>query len=202
MARLTGLPAGLGHLAALAGQLSALECEVERIEGWGRTLGRALLEGRRLLAVGNGGSAAQAQHLTAELVGRYCDDRIPFSAIALHADTSSLTAIANDYGMHEAFARQVRAHGRRGDILVALSTSGRSPNVLASVAAAQELGVTAWGISGPRPNPLAELCDDALIVDSPANPTVQEVHLVVVHLLCAAVDIEVGCSSPQEAVVR
>lgn len=198
MARLSGLPAGLGHLAALAGPLRKLEDEVERIDRWGRTLGRALLEGRRLLAVGNGGSAAQAQHLTAELVGRYCDDRIPFSAIALHADTSSLTAIANDYGVHEAFARQVRAHGRPGDILIALSTSGRSPNVLSSVAAAQGLGLTAWGITGPGPNSLADLCDEALSIESPAKPTVQEVHLVVVHLLCAAIDIEVGCSSPRD----
>ncbi|CAN5174340.1 SIS domain-containing protein [soil metagenome] len=198
MARLSGLPAGLGHLAALAGPLRKLEEEVERIDRWGRTLGRALLEGRRLLAVGNGGSAAQAQHLTAELVGRYCDDRIPFSAIALHADTSSLTAIANDYGVHEAFARQVRAHGRPGDILIALSTSGSSANVVSSVAAAQGLGLTAWGITGPGPNPLADLCDEALSIESPAKPTVQEVHLVVVHLLCAAIDIEVGCSSPRD----
>ena len=201
MARLSGLPAGRGHLEALTGPLRALEGEVDRIDHWGRSLGRALLEGRRLLAVGNGGSAAQAQHLTAELVGRYCDERRPFSAIALHADTSSWTAIANDYGVHEAFSRQVRAHGRRGDVLLALSTSGRSPNVLASVAAAQELGLTAWGLTGPGPNPLADICDEAVTVESRAAPTVQEVHLVIVHLLCAAVDIEVGCSSPQERVL-
>jgi D-sedoheptulose 7-phosphate isomerase len=157
-----------------------------------------LLQGRRLLAVGNGGSAAQAQHLTAELVGRYCDDRIPFSAIALHADTSSLTAISNDYGVDEAFSRQVRAHGRPGDVLVALSTSGRSPNVLASVAAARGLGLTVWGLTGPAPNPLAAACDEALSVHSPSGATVQEVHLVAVHLLCAAIDIEAGCSVPQE----
>jgi D-sedoheptulose 7-phosphate isomerase len=198
---MSGLPAGRVHLEALAGPLRALEDEVERIDRWGRTLGRALLEGRRLLAVGNGGSAAQAQHLTAELVGRYCDDRIPFSAIALHADTSSSTAIANDYGLSEVFARQVRAHGRPGDVLVALSTSGRSPNVLASVAAARGLGITAWGMTGPGPNPLADACDEAVTIESPAAPTVQEVHLIIVHLLCAAIDLEVGCSSAREDVL-
>ena len=151
--------------------------------------------------MGNGGSAAQAQHLTAELVGRYCDERIPFSAIALHTDTSSWTAIANDYGVNEAFARQVRAHGRPGDILIALSTSGRSPNVLASVAAAQALGLTAWGLTGTGPNPVADICDEAVSVEAPATSTVQEVHLIIIHLLCAAIDIEVGCSSAQESVL-
>ena len=199
MARLSGLQTGLGHLAALTEPLRALEDEVPRLERWGRVLGRALLEGRRLLAVGNGGSAAQAQHLTAELVGRYCDERIPFSAVALHADTSAFTAIANDYGVREAFARQVRAHGRPGDILVALSTSGRSLNVLAAVEAARGLGVTSWSLTGPSPNPLTAACDDALSVESPSGATVQEIHLVAVHLLCAAIDIEVGCSVPQRA---
>jgi D-sedoheptulose 7-phosphate isomerase len=199
VARLSGLQTGLGHLAALTAPLRALEDEVPRLDRWGCVLGRALLEGRRLLAVGNGGSAAQAQHLTAELVGRYCDDRIPFSAVALHADTSAFTAISNDYGVSEAFARQVRAHGRPGDVLVALSTSGHSLNVLAAVEAARRLGVTAWGLTGPSPNPLTAACDDALSVESPSGATVQEIHLVAVHLLCAAIDIEVGCSVPQGA---
>ena len=179
---------GRDHLAALAGPLAALEAEVDRIDRWGAVLVRRLLAGGRLLAAGNGGSAAQAQHLTSELVGRYLDDRRPMSAIALHAEGSSLTAITNDYGPDQAFARQVRAHGRPGDVLVALSTSGRSRNVLAAAAAARQAGLVTWALTGRAPNPLADECDEALCVDSPSTPTVQEVHQVVVHLLCAAVD--------------
>jgi D-sedoheptulose 7-phosphate isomerase len=155
---------------------------------WGRRLADVLMPGGRLLALGNGGSAAQAQHLTSELVGRYRDDRPPFSAIALCTEPSAVTAIGNDYGIEEVFARQVRAHGRPGDVLVALSTSGRSANVLAAVDAAADAGLTTWALSGRPGNPLAERCDDALCVDSPHTATVQEIHLIAVHLLCAAVD--------------
>lgn len=193
MRRVEELLSGRAHLAALAGPLAALDAEVDRIDAWGRELGRVLLGGGRLLAVGNGGSAAQAQHLTSELVGRYCDDRRPpFSALALHAESSALTAIANDYGVGEAFARQVRAHGRPGDVLVALTTSGESPNVVAAVEAAVSGGLTAWALTGPAPNTVAELADEALCVDADAAATVQEIHQIVVHLLCAAVDAAVA----------
>ena len=185
---------GREHLAALAGPLESLEQDVDRIEGWGRRLARVLLGGGRLLAVGNGGSAAQAQHLTSELVGRYCHDRTPLSALALHAETSSLTAIANDYGADESFARQVRAHGRPGDVLVVLTTSGRSQNIVAAVEAALDGGLTTWALTGPAPNPVAELCADAVCVDAATTATVQEIHQIVVHLLCAAVDAEVQTS--------
>ena len=182
---------GHAHVRALLGPLAALEREVGRVERWAEQLSRVLLGGGRLLAVGNGGSAAQAQHLTSELVGRYCDDRPPLSAIALHTETSCLTAIGNDYGAGEAFARQVRAHGRPGDVLVALSTSGVSPNVVAAAEAANEMELHTWGLTGARPNPLAELCDDVISVDAPSVATVQEAHLVAVHLLCEAVDARV-----------
>lgn len=188
------LPAGLQHLDALREPLEALRSDVDKISAWGRDLARALQGGRRLLAAGNGGSAAQAQHLTAELVGRYCDDRMPFSALALHVDGSSVTAISNDYGVREVFARQVRAHGRPGDIFVALSTSGCSPNIVAATEEAGAMGMTTWAITGRRPNALVEASHDSLSIDCPATPTVQEIHLVVVHLLCAAVDIEAGVS--------
>ena len=190
----SSLPVGRVHLAALQRPLAELEASVDRIESWGLHLAGVLTAGGRLLAVGNGGSAAQAQHLTSELVGRYRDDRRPFSAIALHAETSSVTAIANDYGADDVFARQVLAHGRRGDVLVALSTSGRSPNVLAAVDAARDCGMTTWAMTGRAPNPLADVCDDAVVVDAPYTATVQEVHQVVVHLLCASVDVAVGAS--------
>jgi len=175
------------HLSALGVALEQLMHESDRLERWGRHLADVLTNGGRLLAAGNGGSAAQAQHLTAELVGRYRAERVPLSAIALHADTSALTAIVNDYGPDEAFARGVRAHGRPGDILVALSTSGRSPNVLAAVRAARERGMLVWALTGTGPNPLTRHADDALVVAA-ATPTVQEVHQVAIHLLCEAVD--------------
>ena len=190
------LPTGRHHLAALAGPLAALEADVDRIDAWGRHLARVLSGGGRLLAAGNGGSAAQAQHLTSELVGRYRDDRPAFSAIALHAESSALTAVVNDYGAAAAFARQVEAHGRPGDVLVAISTSGSSGNVLVAVEAARRRGLTAWGLTGRVPNPLAARCDDTVCVDAPATATVQEVHQVIVHLLCAAVDVTVGAAPP------
>ncbi|MFN2608391.1 MAG: SIS domain-containing protein [Acidimicrobiales bacterium] len=188
------LPTGRAHLAALDRALAALDADVDRIDGWGRHLAGVLTAGGRLLAAGNGGSAAQAQHLTSELVGRYRDDREPFAALSLHAETSSVSAIANDYGWIEGFARQVRAHGRPGDVLVALSTSGRSPNVLAAVAAARRAGLTTWALTGPRPNPLAAACHESVCVEAGATATVQEVHQVVVHLVCARVDVAVGAS--------
>jgi D-sedoheptulose 7-phosphate isomerase len=190
------------HLAALHEPLQALERELVRIEDWGAEAARILIRGGRLLAAGNGGSAAQAQHLTSELVGRYVDERLPLSAIALCTEPSSLTAIGNDYGLEEAFSRQVRAHGRPGDVLVALSTSGRSANVIAAAATAQTCGMTVWGLTGPGPNPLTEVADDAVCIDAPATATVQELHLVVVHLLCEAVEAEVGLRSVSQEVAR
>jgi phosphoheptose isomerase len=178
------------HLDGLRGALAELECELGRLERLGEQVASLLLAGGRLLAVGNGGSAAHAQHLTAELVGRYRSERPALAAICLHADTSALTAIANDYGFEEAFARQVRAHGRPGDVLFAFSTSGGSPNVLAAVAAARECGLLTWGLTGPCPNDLGALCDHGLSVDA-ETPTVQEIHQVIIHLICDAVDTAV-----------
>jgi phosphoheptose isomerase len=186
---------GRAHVAAVVDALRELDGEVERLDRWGRQLADVLVGGGRLLAAGNGGSSAQAQHLTSELVGRYRDDRVPFSAICLCAEVSSVTAISNDYGYAEAFARQVRAHGRPGDVLLALSTSGSSPNVLAAATAARQAGLTTWALTGPGPNPLAARCHEALSVGAAATATVQEVHQVVVHLLCATVDVAVGASS-------
>jgi len=182
------LPTGRRHLAELEPPLRALHDDVPRIERWGEELARVLRDGGRLLAAGNGGSAAQAQHLTAELVGRYRDDRPPFSAIALCAEPSSVTAIGNDYGIEQLFARQVRAHGRPGDVLLALSTSGTSPNIVAAAGAAVELGMRTWALTGAPGNPLAGRSHDCLCVDTPHTATVQEIHLIAIHLLCAAVD--------------
>jgi D-sedoheptulose 7-phosphate isomerase len=186
------LPAGRRHLDELTRPLGDLRRQAPRLESWGRRLAEVLTAGGRLLAAGNGGSAAQAAHLTAELVGRYRDDRPPFSAIALCTDASAVTAIGNDYGIEEVFARQVRGHGRPGDMLLALSTSGESANVLAAVEAARACGMTTWALCGRRGSPLAARCDDALCVESPYTATVQEIHLIAVHLVCAAVDEALG----------
>jgi D-sedoheptulose 7-phosphate isomerase len=186
------LPSGRTHLDQLAGPLAALYGQTERLDRWGRELARSLSAGGRLLAVGNGGSACQAQHLTAEIVGRYRDDRPPYAALALCTETPALTAIGNDYGFEELFARQVRGHGRDGDVLLALSTSGVSPNILAAVEAANAAGLTTFGLTGPAPNPLADAADDAVAIDTPHTATVQELHLVAIHLICAAFDTEIA----------
>jgi phosphoheptose isomerase len=194
------LLSGADHVAALLRALPGLDTDL--LDGWGSRLADVLVGGGRLLCAGNGGSAAQAQHLTAELVGRYRDDRPALSAIALHAESSSVTAIANDYGYDAVFARQVQAHGRPGDVFLGLSTSGRSGNVLAAIEAARNGGLQVWALTGPGPNPIADAADSALAVEAPATATVQEVHQVAVHLLCAAVDLKVGADTPSSAVGR
>lgn len=183
---------GATHIEALRDATRALRGQLDHIERLGAEAAGVLTGGGRLLAAGNGGSAAQAQHLTAELVGRFKDERQPLSAIALHAETSSLTAIGNDYGPAQMYARQVVAHGRAGDVFVGLSTSGRSTNVVEAAEAARTLGMRVWGLTGPRPNPLAACCDDVIAITADSTATVQEVHLVVVHLLCAAIDAAIA----------
>jgi D-sedoheptulose 7-phosphate isomerase len=176
------------HIDATTQAMARLLDDVDRIDRWGRTLAHVLVDGGRLLAAGDGGSAAHAQHLTSELVGRYRDERAALSAIALHAETSTVTAVLNDYGAEMVFARQVCAHGRTGDVLVAISTSGRSRNLLAAASAARETGLHVWAITGGWPNPLARVADDALCIDADTTATVQEVHQVAVHLLCEALE--------------
>jgi D-sedoheptulose 7-phosphate isomerase len=178
----------LQHCDDLLAALGPFRSCAGTLQRWGEELARVLTGGGRLLVAGNGGSAAQAQHLTAEVVGRYREDRAPFSALALHADTSSTTAIANDYGVHEVFSRQVRAHGRPGDVLVLMSTSGASANLLTAAKAAHRSGLTVWAMTGPAPNPLATGSDESLCVPRGPAATVQELHLVALHMLCAAFD--------------
>jgi D-sedoheptulose 7-phosphate isomerase len=184
-------PVSGSHLARLEETLRAFEPQVPRLEAWGRRAAQVLIAGGRLLACGNGGSAEQAQHLTTELVGRYEHERQPLAALPLTHDMTAVTAIGNDYGAGQLFARQVRAHGRPGDLLVCLSTSGRSPNVIAAAEAAAAIGMTAWALTGPGPNPLADACADAITVDALMTSTVQEVHLAAIHIMCAAVDAAV-----------
>jgi D-sedoheptulose 7-phosphate isomerase len=176
------------HAAELSGGLVGLQSDAETVESWGQRLAELLSNGGRLLVAGNGGSAAEAQHLTSELVGRYVDERQPMSAIALNAESSSLTAILNDYGIDEVFARQVQAHGRPGDVLILMSTSGCSPNILRAAERGRQLGLRVWAMTGRCPNPLSRLADETLAVRAPSTAVVQEVHLVALHALCAAVD--------------
>ncbi len=181
----------LVHLDSVAPALESLRSQARHLSRWGTELARQLMRGQRLLTAGNGGSAAEAQHLTAELVGRFDAEREPFSAIALHAETSAMTAIGNDYGYDQVFARQVRAHGRTDDVLILISTSGRSPNLLEAVKAARAIGVTSWALTGRGPNPLTRSCDDSIAVDAlPANA--QEGHLIALHAVCRAFDSEVA----------
>lgn len=179
------------HLQNFLPALESLRGQADRLAFWGQELAQRLLRGQRLLAAGNGGSAAEAQHLTAELVGRFDGERVPFSAISLHAETSAVTAIANDYGFEELFARQVRAHGRSGDVLILLSTSGKSPNLLRAVETAAGLNISTWALTGPGPNPLADACDEAVIIDA-VSANAQEGHLIALHAICRAFDAEVS----------
>ncbi|GAA2089998.1 hypothetical protein GCM10009823_06130 [Brevibacterium salitolerans] len=183
-----------GHLDGTERALASLRDQVPTLQAWGRDLAAALSGGARLLTAGNGGSAAEAQHLSSELVGRFRGDRPAYAALALSTDPSAVTAISNDYGYEEVFARQVEAHARPGDVLVLLTTSGRSPNLLRAVEAARRSGARTWALTGPGPNPLSAACDSAVCVDAPA-PHVQEAHLTAVHALCTVFDAEVAASA-------
>jgi D-sedoheptulose 7-phosphate isomerase len=156
----------------------------------------ALGGGHKLLLFGNGGSAADAQHIAAEFVGRMTRDRRPLPALALTTDSSALTAIANDYGYDEVFARQVLALGRAGDAAIALSTSGNSPNVLQAVSACRALGVRVVGLTGGTGGGLAGLVDVSLRVSaSTLSPRIQETHILIGHVLCELVERRL-CGEP------
>ncbi len=160
----------------------------ERLDRTGRLFAKALESGRKILICGNGGSAADAQHFAGEIVGRFLRERRPYPAIALSTDTSILTAVGNDYGFEEIFARQVRAHGIAGDILLAISTSGNSPNVLRAIEAARERQMTIIGLTGRDGGRMAALCDETVVVPHPDTPRIQELHIFTLHAWCALLD--------------
>lgn len=159
----------------------------------------ALGQRRRVFFAGNGGSAAEAQHFAAELLGRFLIDRAPLPAMALHVDTSALTAIGNDLGFDQVFSRQLQGLGQPGDVLVALSTSGRSKNVLAAMRAARAIGISTIAMTGQDPRDMGALADVVLAVPSAHTPQIQEGHLVLGHLLCDLVEQRVHQSSVREA---
>jgi len=154
----------------------------------GHRIADAVRSGGKVLTIGNGGSAADAQHFAAELVGRYLKNRDAWPAIALTTDTSILTAVANDFGYDAVFRRQVEALGRKGDIAVGISTSGRSPSVVTALARAREMGLVTVGMTGNGGGALAGQVDYLIDVPSPHTPRIQEVHGLVIHVLCAIVE--------------
>jgi D-sedoheptulose 7-phosphate isomerase len=177
------------HQAAVEATLSSL---LPQILEYGRLVAAALGSGKKLLACGNGGSAAEAQHLVAELVGRFHRERRPLAAIALTTDTSILTALGNDYGFAQVFARQVQALAVAGDVLLLISTSGNSENMLAAAERARRLGVVTIGLTGQGGGKLAALVDLAVRVPSGETPRIQELHLLVDHILCQIVERLLG----------
>lgn len=168
-------------------RIRAVGADPERVNEAAAVLVSCFRAGGKLLLFGNGGSAADAQHMAAELVGRFLRERPPLPAIALTTDTSALTAIANDYGFEYVFARQVEALGRRGDATVAISTSGASANVLAAVRVARAQELRTIAIVGPGGSELERLADVSVVVDA-QGPAIQEGQLTVEHALCAAVE--------------
>jgi len=176
------------HLSTIR---SLLDSQIEEIEATGRVICEALAAGNKILLCGNGGSAADAQHIAAELVGRYEKQRRAYPSIALTTDTSALTALSNDYGYDEVFARQVAAHARPGDVIIAISTSGKSESVVKAADKARELGCRTIALSGCSGEPLSSHCDFALVVASDRTSRVQEAHITIGHLWCEMVDASV-----------
>ncbi len=174
---------------ALFAVLERLAPEVERAA---QALARCLSSGGKLMFCGNGGSAADSQHLAAEFTGRFAGERRPLAAIALSTDSSQLTCIGNDYAFDQVFERPLRGLARPGDVLVAISTSGRSQNVLRAVQAARELGLTSVGLLGRDGGTIASLVDVAVVVPSPTTARIQEAHIFIGHTLCARTEQLLG----------
>jgi D-sedoheptulose 7-phosphate isomerase len=177
-----------GHVALFA-RMHALQPAVERVAAH---LAASLKADGKVMLCGNGGSAADSQHIAAELSGRFVDDRRPLAGLALSTDSSALTCIGNDYGFDAVFERQVRGLGRAGDSLVLISTSGKSPNLLRAAEAARSLGITTFGLLGRDGGPLLTLCDDAVMVPDNVTARIQEAHIFVGHCWCALIEQALG----------
>jgi len=180
---------------ALCTRLAPLD---EKVRAAGLLIADALHAGGKLMLCGNGGSAADSQHLAAELTGRFVKDRRPLAAVALTTDTSALTCIANDYDFADIFQRQVLALGRPGDWLLGISTSGQSENVIRAVATASGLGIRTLGLLGRDGGRLASMCDVAIVVPSDVTARVQEAHILIGHTLCGLIEERLGLATPSE----
>lgn len=191
------------HAAVLRAALDEVGRLEEPMRAAAQAVADALRGGGKVLAAGNGGSAAEAQHLTAELLGRLhpARDRNPLPAVALHADTSTITAVGNDYGYEQIFARQVAALGRPGDVLVVLSTSGGSKNLVAAVDTAKRQGLATIGLLGAGSKPLHERCTHVLAVPSENLQATQECHLLLLHVLVEEAENLLGLP-PEGAIAR
>lgn len=176
------------HIQLFQG-LSSLGSEIERAA---KLLSEALRSGRKLMLCGNGGSAADSQHIAAELSGRFVNDRRPLAAVALSTDTSTMTCIANDYTFDEVFSRQVMGLGVRGDCLLAISTSGNSRNVIRAAEAARGAGIQVIGLLGKGGGALRALCDVPIVVPSQTTARIQEAHIFLGHTLCALLEEALG----------
>ncbi|HLI09224.1 MAG TPA: SIS domain-containing protein [Ktedonobacteraceae bacterium] len=170
--------------AILDAALSQLMARAEVLTEAAARLVETLQTGRKVLIAGNGGSAAEAQHFATELVGRFKRERVPYAVLSLTTDTSILTAVANDYGFQDVFARQVSAFGQPGDLLIVFSTSGESENLIRATIAGRQRLMTTVAVTGDRPNHLAQLADVAVRVPAVEADIVQELHLTVLHILC------------------
>ena len=179
----------LAEQAALLQTLQPLDAAVSQAA---ELATQSLKSGSKLLFCGNGGSAADSQHLAAELTGRFIKDRRPLAAIALSTDTSALTCIGNDYSFDEVFARQVQGLGRTGDVLIGISTSGNSRNVIRAVEEARAAGMKVIGLLGRDGGDLCDLCDVAIVVPSQVTARIQESHILIGHTLCGMIEQQLG----------
>jgi len=177
---------------SIEAKTASLECVPEMVADAARLIVDSLRAGGKVLTCGNGGSAADAQHMAGEMVVRYARERKPFPAVALTTDTSVITAQANDESFHTVFSRQVEALGRAGDVLVAISTSGSSPDVIEAARSARRLKMKVVGLTGEKGNELARLSDVPVTVPETSTPRIQEVHITVVHALCELIEEELS----------
>jgi D-sedoheptulose 7-phosphate isomerase len=161
---------------------------IQTVATVGEAMSRGLHSGRKILFFGNGGSAADAQHMAAELVGRFSRERRALPALALTTNSSSLTAIGNDYSYERIFAREVEAFGSAGDVAIGISTSGKSPNVVVGIQTAKELGMVTAGLTGVHGSKLSEVADYWMCVPSKHTPRIQEAHILIGHILCEIID--------------
>ena len=180
------------HLQEHLSVLRTVSSLAEQIESAADLIERTLRNGRKLMICGNGGSAADSQHLAAEFTGRFVKDRKPLAGLALTTNTSALTSVANDYSFEEVFSRQVTGLGQTGDCLLAISTSGNSPNVIRAVDAARAIGIKTIGLLGREGGQLRGKCDIAIVVSSHTTARVQEAHIFIGHTLCSMVEARLG----------
>ena len=176
------------YIQKVGKNLANLKAEKHKIDQISRIMFDTLVAEKKIMFCGNGGSAADAQHLAAEFMGRFLVDRKPLPALSLTVDTSAITAIGNDYGFDKVFSRQLRGIGQSGDILVAISTSGNSVNVIDAIQSAREKDITTIGLTGNGGGQLADLCDVSIVVQAVQTNHIQEMHIVIGHLLCAIVE--------------